>query len=101
MVDVISTRFQGMYGSWNYFNNNSNGNMMETDKKQEHRGTEEPVYIEEVKQSETRPEAEDSPPPGKERDSQPMTLSCRSCSPGQSVSVKCLIVFVLGIYFMR
>lgn len=27
MVDVISNRFQGMYGSWNYFNNNANETM--------------------------------------------------------------------------
>lgn len=37
MVDVISTRFQGMYGSWNYFNNNSAENMDRTKEKKQDR----------------------------------------------------------------
>lgn len=112
MVDVISTRFQGMYGSWNYFNNNTNnssGNMPGKEKRQDR---EDRLYREEIQVGnkttsfikmnelfmrrfyllQTREESlyklknstENLSPPDAPLNSQ--SLSCRTCSPGQSVS---------------
>lgn len=49
MVDVISTRFQGMYGSWNYFNNNSAGDMDQTSSgREKKRDRDDRLYKEEI-----------------------------------------------------
>lgn len=101
MVDVISTRFQGMYGSWNYFNNNTDGGTAmnrstseKVEKKQERVCKEGGESREESRYMMKDP----STTPGSTADtmnSEPtsFSLSCRSCSPGQSVSspdlVKC------------
>lgn len=52
MVDVISTRFQGMYGSWNYFNNNT-ANEQNMNGKEKKADREERQYREEIQVNDT------------------------------------------------
>lgn len=50
MVDIISTRFQGMYDSWNYFNSNTAGNMDRSGKEKK-QDRDERLYKDEIQVS--------------------------------------------------